>query len=135
MEETQKATDELKQQLQHWLKEYQVRANATQPKEKMITDIKLFSGIKPVSAWGIDYSNVKGPVKVLEDEQVGWFVEIWINRKCIFRQTYITSAAHKDLQFLAGFEESLLRAITDEIAFMGLSKAQRIIDERDKVTP
>ena len=126
---------ELKTQLQHWLEEYKNRVNAFQPKEKMITDIKLFSGIKPVSAWGIDYSDAKGPLKITEDVQIGWFVEIWINRECIFRQTYITAGGHKDVQLLSNFEEPLLKAIIDEIAFMGLSKAHQIIDERDKVIP
>lgn len=114
---------ELKEKIQLWLEEFRGRYNSIS--DSKISSIKLFSGIKPMDDWSMNYTKGnRDDIKFISGELLGWFVEVWVDDRCVLREIYASNMKDFD-----GSEERLLERLLNNIILMGISKAIDLLNE------
>ena len=98
------------QKLAAYLEHYKnlVNSKLKEGEEKIIKEISLFSGIKQYNYWKQE----------IVTDTPAWFVEIWINGICVFREYEI--APNKD-SVLEELQEELLEKVLFSIIYIGLT--------------
>lgn len=85
-----------------------------------IDDIKLFSGVKPSGYHAPNILNYLDHPPYSQKNptlRYSWFVEIWINELCVWRQEYAFNA---DEEPTDKYEQLLINRIVDEMMLHGL---------------
>jgi len=99
-------------------KELNERDKPTQPRK-----VDFVSGLKPENYWlPLMYFGTGKPSPIV---RMAWFVEIWIDGKCIFRQSHIPHES-EDLNIVEGF---LIRRVLRDAFTFGVMASKKFIDE------
>src|SRR3990167_5002937 len=86
--------------------------------------VKFVSGLKP-NNYFTPMMHI-GTTKTLPNSiRAAWFVEVWVDSKCIFRESYIPHKT-EDLEIVEGF---LTSKILRHIFTFGVMSSKKIIDE------
>lgn len=111
-----------------WQNEHiRVRDNKdAQPKPKQ--EACLVTGYKPAGYW-LPQTNLSKKNKEGTEPLILFFAEVFINGKCIFRQSAYPSENHSK----EDTEELVLQNLLKEIIFCGLSRAFEIINVRNSL--
>lgn len=88
----------------------------------------LFSGIKP-SSYYLPSIMMGSGNKLYDDIRYSWFVEIWIDGLCIYRQS-MTNIEQEDLQ---QYEDVLLKRTMNDIFMFGLSSCLQYTKEMNEL--
>lgn len=86
--------------------------------------VELQSGFKP-SNYFTPMAHIGTTKTSLDETQMAWFVEVWIDSKCIFRESHIPSENEK-IEIVEGF---LLNRVLRHIFTFGVMSSKRFIDE------
>lgn len=95
-----------------------------------INTVELTSGIKDSDHFVPNILNYLNYPPYSERGEVGksaWFVEIWINNKCIWRKHEIIEENPKGI-----YEEELCKKILREIMIYGLLASRDVIEKKEK---
>lgn len=119
----------MKQQLIDYLNSFKSLINVNFKGEKKITNIELFSGIKPASYYIpniLGYLNHPPYSNRSEMVEIAWFVEIWIDNVCIWRKSRLNETGEN----LQQYEDELIKETIREIVMYGLNSSWNMIAER-----
>lgn len=108
-----------------WLESYQQLFNQTAKEEDQIRSIKLTSEMKPDNYF---IPQIWIGAGLPNDESIpAWFVEIWINDLCVFRESKV--ANHGQDTNWKIIEESCLDRLLQNILSHGLTAAYKVSKE------
>lgn len=88
--------------------------------------VEFFSGLKPKGYW-LPQMHMGTTATVTDIVDQEWYVEIFVNKKCIFRECGIPSKSED----LRDVEESLVNRVIFNIFAHGVMTAKKNIDDRD----
>jgi hypothetical protein len=91
--------------------------------DKQIHTIELFSGIKPSGYYAPQIWIGTGIPQDITPSPA-WFVEIWINNTCVFRES---ASSAPDATNLQGSENELLERTMAQVFFHGIDSAYKFI--------
>ncbi len=86
--------------------------------------VELISGLKPENYW-LPQMHIGTTATLPTEVRMAWFVEIWIDGKCIFRQSHIPHES-EDLNIVEGF---LIRRVLRAAFTFGVMASKKFIDE------
>jgi len=118
----------LKEKIETYLQHYK--------RIKKYDKVELFSGIKhtfyntPNIYVGSDSSEAVEEMS-WRSNHLSWFVEIWVNDRCIWRK-FMGNKHYKKFGNLKRFEKPLLEKFIEDSIVYGLSYMEKIIEEHDK---
>jgi len=99
------------------------------PPVEAIKSIELFSGVKPSGYYINNILSYRDKDRDRGDD-MSWFVEIWINKKCIWRVSHAFS--HRESVDDVAVEMMLISRLMTEMMFNGLGNAWNTRLEMEK---
>ena len=102
-----------------------IEKELNQREGKQTHKVELQSGLKPENYF-TPMMHIGTTKTLLNGVRMAWFVEVWVDGKCIFRETHVPH----ETEVLEIIEDSLISRVLRHIFTFGVMASKKIIDER-----